>query len=177
MAKSKGSCTTSFPSETAKIRPKVEKYLQGKKILDYGCGTDKVVPHAIGIDMRQVPGVDIPIFKLNDVYDLEVTTYAGEIGTFDAVYSSHFLEHLKNDQRMLDSWIKLIKVGGFLVLYLPSDLHYDNKSNKEHFQIYTHEQFVQDFTLQHSDKMKVVEDGLDVGPDRYSFYIVAEKIS
>jgi len=173
--KSSGSCTTAFPSETSKIRSKVLKYLTGKKILDFGCGTDKVVPHAIGIDMRNVPGVDVPILKLDDVYTLEITTYQNELETFDAVYSSHFLEHLKDDKMMLKSWIKLIKPSGYLVLYLPDDAYYNNAINPEHFQRYRHLVFVQ-FFRKKFPLMEVIDHGPDIGPDRYSFYMVAQKI-
>lgn len=175
-AKSRGSCTTVYPSETAKVRPLIMKYLKGKKrVIDFGCGTDKIVPHAVGVDMRQVPGVDVPIFNIEDVYTLEVTTFRTPTERFDVVYSSHFLEHLKRDVDMVKSWTSLLFPGGHLILYLPDDDYYDNASNPEHFQRYKYKDFVE--KLGTFPSLKVVDHGPHYGPDCYSFWVVAEKES
>lgn len=171
--KSKGSCTVSFPSETAKIRPKVLKYVQGKSILDYGCGGDKVVPHALGIDIRPLPDVDLVTGSVEAVYDLTDRLQNYE-GNTDAIYSSHFLEHVADDKRLMRSWVKMLKEGGYLVLYLPDDKKYDNKSNPEHLQIYTHDVFVKEFLPQFSE-LETIDHGTDYGEDRYSFFTVSRK--
>ena len=48
-----------------------------KKILDLGCGRNKV-PGAIGLDLFPVPGVDV-------VHDLEAFPYPFENNSFDEI--------------------------------------------------------------------------------------------
>lgn len=172
--KSKGVCNQFYGSETAKIRDKVFKYLQGPNVLDYGCGGDKVISHALGIDIRPLSHVDVVTGSIDAVYDLRDRLQNYESNT-DAVYSSHFLEHVKDDVRLVRSWIQMLKPGGFLVLYLPDDDHYDNKSNPEHLHVYTHKKFVSEFMSQFSE-LETVEHGPDIGPDRYSFFYVGKKL-
>lgn len=163
-----------FSSETEKIRPKVLKYLEGDSVLDYGCGGSKVVPHALGIDMRPMPDVDLVTQSIDEVYDLS-SRLQNYVGNTDAVFSSHFLEHVADDVRLIKSWAAMLKPGGFLVLYLPDDKKYDNSKNPEHLQIYTHDTFVSDF-LPKFPELETIEHGTDYGEDRYSFYTVSRKI-
>ena len=39
--------------------------------------------------------------------------------SFDFVYSSHCLEHLDNADEALKNWWRVVKTGGYLILYLP----------------------------------------------------------
>lgn len=168
--KSKGYCV-GYISETAKIRDRVSKYLSGR-IMDIGCGAEIVKPGAFGIDARVFPHTK---YVTNSLYELP-ERLVDEVGTFDCVFSSHTLEHLPDDVRALREWSKFLKVGGFLVLYLPDDDYYDNSSNPEHLQIYRFEDFIDRFGKRFDD-LRVVEQGRDVGHDRYSFYVVFEKIN
>lgn len=169
-----------YGSETAKIRDKVSKYLCGK-IYDIGCGHDKITPDAIGIDGRSVfeGGVTqegLSVFPEN------------WHGTADVVYSSHTLEHMEDDYGTLMSWSKLLKKGGVLILYLPDGRYYNNYGNLEHMRDYQYEQFMMFFkrTLCGEGKnfkgenlptvFRICEDGPDVDSDRYSFYLIAEKM-
>lgn len=38
---------------------------------------------------------------------------------FDYVFSSHCLEHIQDWRRALDEWVRVLKIGGYLILYLP----------------------------------------------------------
>jgi len=40
-------------------------------------------------------------------------------GTLDYVFSSHCLEHLERPKEALEEWIRVLKKGGILYLYLP----------------------------------------------------------
>jgi predicted SAM-dependent methyltransferase len=167
-------------SETAKIRDKVSKYLQGK-IFDIGCGSDKICPEATGIDGRAV-------FEGGFIQE-GLTQFPASLNeTVDVVYSSHTLEHIEDDYCALICWSKLLKSGGYLILYLPDGRHYNNYENLEHMRDYQYEQFMlffrrslcgegKNFRGEFLPKVfEMVEDGLDVGENRYSFYLVARKV-
>jgi len=169
-----------YGSETAKIRDKVSKYLCGV-IYDIGCGHDKITPDSIGIDGR-------PVFA-GGVIQEGLTCFPESMHeTADVVYSSHTLEHMEDDYATIVSWAKLLKRGGILILYLPDGRHYNNYANLEHMRDYQYEQFMMFFrrTLCGEGKnfkgeqldatFKICEDGPDVGEERYSFYLVAEKL-
>lgn len=160
-----------FCSETEKIRPRIIKYCNGH-VLDIGCGSDKVCPEAIGLDCRDLPGVNMLTKDLNKISK----SHPDFVGYFDCVYSSHCLEHFEDDIGAIRDWLRLLKIGGFLVLYLPDDLHYDNDSNPEHLHRYKLKEFVNEFMKQF-EEIEVIEGGPDIGEDRYSFFVVAQKKS
>ena len=61
--------------------------MAGKRILDIGCGRNKL-PGAIGLDQMRLPGVDV-VSNLNDRLP-----FADE--EFEVVYSDQVLEHVPN---------------------------------------------------------------------------------
>jgi hypothetical protein len=79
-------------------------------------------------------------------------------------------------------------VGGHLVLYLPEKKYYDNYDNKEHMFNWSYEDFLfwfersfcgvgKDYKGKYLPKLfQLVESGLDVGEDKYSFYLIARKL-
>ena len=156
-------------SETSKIRHIMLPYCQGVT-LDVGCGPDKIKPDALGVDLRPLPYVDI----VADISNLHEELLKQGYENVDTVFSSHCLEHLKDDQAALHSWISILKKGGYLCLYLPDDRFYDNRSNPEHLSYYTYFDFMNMF---HDTFpfMKVIKSGPHVGPDKYSFYLIAQK--
>lgn len=181
-----------YMSEAEKVRelPNVMKYITGK-ILDVGSGGSKIVPEAIGIDGRPMPGVDIVCEELDS---MEIVWHAvrSRVGhfwsEFDTVFSSHFLEHVPNPYEVVSCWAVMIKSGGHLVLYLPDRRHYNNHQNLEHMQDIQYEDFMFWFrrcfcgegkTFKGEPTLKrfeVVEEGMHVGDDKYSFYLVARHV-
>lgn len=157
-----------YYSETQKIRQKVLMYCDGL-VLDIGCGGDKIKPDAIGIDVRELPGVNLKTERLNKISE----DFPEYVNGCDAVYSSHCLEHFKDDVGAVKDWIKLIKVGGYLVLYLP-DMSLYKEYNPEHLHSYYHINFVS-FFMKNFPGLKVEDHGIDEGYNRYSFYVVARR--
>ena len=107
------SLETSCGFEQDKIAPFAVHYTRGK-CLDLGCGPRKCWPDMIGIDLNPNSNADIkapidtlPLFASNSM---------------DAVFSSHALEDFAEEDisRVLKEWSRVIKVGGNLVLYVPS---------------------------------------------------------
>jgi ADP-heptose:LPS heptosyltransferase/predicted SAM-dependent methyltransferase len=111
--------------EAAKVRFDVVPYMRGR-VLDLGCGPEKVFPTAIGIDNR----IDAKLFGIDCKPDIPVDTCARmpflANASADTVFSSHLLEHLADTQAALAEWWRLVKPGGHLVLYLPHKAFYPN---------------------------------------------------
>ena len=104
-------------NEAAKCRWDVVPYIRGKGI-DIGCGPNKVLPHAIGIDSCK----DVELFGLDFKPDLvceDATQLAIPDADLDFVFSSHLLEHIEDTGAALREWWRVLKAGGYLVLYLP----------------------------------------------------------
>lgn len=170
-----------FMNEVSKIRDKVLPYL-GTHCIDIGCGNSKVKPEAIGVDGRKLDGVDI---VTDDLYNLSKIIPPDSC---TSVFGSHNLEHLRHDSLALDDWAKLIKPGGYLILYLPDGDYYNNDNNPEHIRTYRFKDFMfffrnaycgegHDFNGEFFKKIFEIEEaGLDIGEDKYSFYLIAKKV-
>ena len=97
---------------------------KGLNFIDIGCSNKKKLPHAIGIDLDRNGG-KCPEFVYNEVEGLPFKE-----GSLDGVIASHCLEHIENPIETLDEWIKLIKIGGRIILVIP-DVNFTPKMNTE----------------------------------------------
>jgi predicted SAM-dependent methyltransferase len=161
-----------YQSETQKIRPMVEQYCRGI-VLDVGCGHDRICPEAIALDHRPHEAVSVVI----GAYENLTAEFPELIGRVDAVFSSHLLNMLALDSVCLRDWFKFLKIGGYLVLYLPD---YDVfKPGEEHVPArpYTYATFYPWFKKLFGKEVEIVRHGQHVGQDLYSFYIVARRIA
>jgi SAM-dependent methyltransferase len=116
------------PRETSKVRDRVLHLFTGRGA-DLGCGgqqenmpIDKLLPDSIAVDWQ--PGSDI-------VTNLE-HPLPFEAGSLDYIWSSHTLEHLWSWQLALEEWVRVLRPGGVLGLYLPHADYYDNAWNSDH---------------------------------------------
>ena len=102
-------------NETSKSAPARERhrdarYLTGRG-LDIGCGPDPL------------PGA-----QKWDVQDGDaeyLATIPSE--SFDYVYSSHCLEHMRNVPRALSNWSRVVKAGGYLFIVVPEWTLYEHR--------------------------------------------------
>jgi SAM-dependent methyltransferase len=103
--------------ETEKARPRRERegffqaYCQGRG-LDVGYGGDLLAPNCEGWDVEH-----------GDAQYLR----GAEDNSFDFVYSSHTLEHMVDPAVALRNWWRVIKPGGYLILYIPHRDLYEKK--------------------------------------------------
>ena len=88
-----------------------DKYCQGKG-LDIGYGGDLLASNCIGYDFEHGDAQ-----YLNGIAD----------ESFDFVYSSHTLEHMDNPAVSLSNWWRVVKRGGYLLLYIPHRDLYEKK--------------------------------------------------
>ena len=121
-------------AEVDKCRDRLSKYCVGDG-LDIGCGgvnTDtrfyqenKIVSTAIGVDLARTNLTG----RADSLY-----WFADEC--LDYVFSSHLLEHLHKPKDALKEWFRVLKIDGFLVLYLPLEGCYpnvgDSGANSDH---------------------------------------------
>ncbi len=124
-----------YRPESDKIKWELVPYTRGV-VLDVGCGTKKPFEHFIGVDNyadQQLFGmVANPNLRIADACNLSI--FASEF--FDAVFSSHLLEHIVDYEKALAEWWRVLKVGGHFILYLPHKDLYPNigqpGSNPDH---------------------------------------------
>lgn len=170
--------------ESHKILGKIHQYLIGE-IIEIGCGDETIIPGIFGVDGRDFPCVS---FRTENLYDLP-TQLPEKVGTFDACISSHVLEHLPDSYRAIMEWGHFLKRGGYFILYLPEGSAYNNFENREHFHDTRHESFLLWIKRAFCGEalnfkgeqyappiFSLIEDGLDVGENRYSFYCVLQKL-
>lgn len=176
----------SYHSEAAKVRDmqNVMQYVKGN-IIDIGAGHDPITPTAFAIDGRPLPGIS---YVTDDVLTLSAQLQGCPHAPFDTVFSSHFLEHIAADYAALKNWSELLVIGGHLVLYLPDGRHYNNQENPEHMRDVNYDQFMfwfkrsfcgegKDFRGNQVPKIfELIDSGMDIGVDRYSFYVIARKV-
>lgn len=103
------------PSETSKIREYVWPWVKTGEGLDVGCGPDKVHPECTGMDAGDYPNVTKG--------SAEKLPY--EAKQFDWVFSSHCLEHLDFPDKAIAEMVRVLKLDGTLILYLPYKDWYD----------------------------------------------------
>lgn len=116
--------------ETDHCRHRLMKYCRGQG-LDLGCGGTKIRTDAIGIDLYS------PLADMNmDAQLLEIYPE----NQFDYIFSSHMLEEIQDTESTLREWLRVIKVGGHIVLYqADKELYYQlgspecNPRHKHHF--------------------------------------------
>jgi len=116
-----------MPTEEARIN--LSKYCKGNGI-DVGYGGVSITPNTINVDLVekcQSRGND-PQHLFGNGRDL----YWFKDGVLDYVYSSHLLENFYIEEMLefLKEWYRVLKKGGYIVLYLPVEKTYREKNKK-----------------------------------------------
>lgn len=81
---------------------------------EIGTGTNRLSPTVLGCDCYNHPDADM-------VWDCLTKPYPFKDGRFDFVFSSHVIEDFEPSkiQGVFDEWMRLVKVGGHLILIVP----------------------------------------------------------
>lgn len=108
-------------SETSRCRASLAPYCVGDGI-DVGFGGDPIVPHAICMDLP----TPYARYKqhVQHLHGSAEDLHWFRDGVLDWVYSSHVLEDFPDTARVLDAWVRVLRPGGVLVLYLPDEQTY-----------------------------------------------------
>ena len=125
-------------TQKAKNRRTIEgfflKYIRGKGI-DLGCGTDPLTPNC-------------------DKWDLIYGQNAKNISyieseTYNYVYSSHMLEDLDDPALALKEQWRILKPGGYLIVYVPAREYFELKKTLPSFGNANHKWF---FTMDKTEE-------------------------
>jgi ADP-heptose:LPS heptosyltransferase/SAM-dependent methyltransferase len=170
-------------NEAAKVKYEIVQYTRGK-VLDLGCGPLKAFPHFVGVDSCKDTGLFGIAMKPDVVIDDCADLSYFESGIADAVFSSHLLEHIPDYRKALAEWWRVLKVGGYLVLYLPHKDLYPNVgtagANPDHKHDFTPDQVMDGIANAACVQLTGVRfhrcedraEGME-----YSFLVVAEKLA
>jgi len=167
-------------SETSKCRESLARFCSGNG-LDLGYGGDPILPHAITVDSAK-PYKTVGDSPLNLAGDARYLKWFND-ETLDFVFSSHLLEDFEPYETMhvILEWLRVLKIGGRLVLYLPDEPTYRAHCDRTG-QEYNKSHKVADFGLDYLKRIispinnvKVIHEPPVVND--YSFEIVLEKTS
>jgi SAM-dependent methyltransferase len=84
--------------------------LEGKRVLDIGCGRNKY-PGSVGLDHMPLPGVDV-------VASLEQVLPFND-GEFDAVFANQVLEHVRDMVGLMAEIHRILRPGGIFLAHTP----------------------------------------------------------
>lgn len=171
-------------SETATCRERLAAYCVGNG-LDLGFGGDPIVRSAICIDRAETDSArshherPSPTHIVGDIWHLRWFVD----GSLDYVYSSHALEDAKDTRAVLKEWLRVIRPGGYLVLFLPDQKTYEahcrqhgNAPNAAHIHADFSLAFVCAHLLTLGVKQKdIVHSQFPVPNNAYSFDLVVQK--
>lgn len=170
---------TSRGYESDKIAHLTIPYTQGKG-LDIGCGSRKCWPRMIGVDsLLDYGGANTK----NRPGDVDVVANSEDLSMFsnasmDYVFSSHNLEHIIDYKAALKEWWRVIKSGGYLLLYLPHANFYPRigqpGSNPDHKHDFLPSDIVE--AMKEVGSWELLENEERNGGNEYSFYTVFKKI-
>jgi ADP-heptose:LPS heptosyltransferase/predicted SAM-dependent methyltransferase len=162
-------------SEALKIRWELVPYTRGKG-LDLGAGMTKPFPHFISIDnghhemFGQIIRPDIRC----DATDLSLFSHS----SMDFVFSSHLLEHIQDPVSALREWWRVVKLGGYLILYLPHKDFYPHMgtpgANPDHKHDFVPEDIINIFKGWRGWDLVVNENRNE--DEEYSFFQVYKKV-
>lgn len=115
-------------------RPSREELTARKPlVLELGCGPRKRDSKAVGIDVLDLPGVDI-------VDDARAALEKFPDGSVDAIYSEHFLEHLEDPRRLLAEAARVLRPGGSFRAVVPhfsNPYFYSDPTHRAFYGLYT----------------------------------------
>jgi predicted O-methyltransferase YrrM len=106
--------------------PLYRKIFTGRGI-DIGCGDDPLDRDACFPAIEHLDRFDL---SMGDAQDMSRHRQAE---SYDFVYSSHCLEHLRDPAGALRSWFTLVRPGGHLVVMVPDEDLYEQGTWPSHF--------------------------------------------
>ncbi|MBI4919473.1 class I SAM-dependent methyltransferase [archaeon] len=107
----------------------INKYAKGKSLLDIGCGfypvtTEVKIPRKVGLDVS-MKAARKSWTEFTEFYFLDLTQSSKEflkkqLGTFDVIVASEFLEHIENPLDAIKKMAFLLNKNGRILLTMPN---------------------------------------------------------
>jgi predicted SAM-dependent methyltransferase len=120
----------------------IRDYVKGEKVVEMGCGGQKTVPHAIGVD--RIPKGEPILDCGNDTFSVAdiVADCEGNIpmddNFADCIIARHILEHCTDVIGTLKSWQRILKPEGRLIIAVPNQEICDSvPMNPDHVHAFT----------------------------------------
>jgi len=166
-------------SESGKVRMLIEPYIIGKCGLDVGFGGTPIIPNSITVDM-EAP------YTARGNYPQHLKGDARKLLWFkdnvlDYVYSSHLLEDFEDPHPIVVEWIRVIKLGGLLILNLPNEKKYrefcdknNGNYNGAHKNMSMSLEWMKKFFQSYFPGRLSLIEGKEIEND-YTFYIILRK--
>lgn len=161
--------------ESLKIRWDIVSYTRGK-VLDLGSSTVSPFAHWTSVDTikpqtangRRFPDVQADCSQPMPVFGT---------GSWDSVVSSHLLEHVVDYKAALREWWRIVRVGGYLVLYLPHKELYPNIGTADANADHKHDFMPDDIlsAMKEIGGFELIENQVRSQDDEYSFLQVYRK--
>lgn len=146
------------------------------KVADLGCGANKTVSWAVGVDMIQKDqAIDTLTGSPQSSADVQADVSQPlplEKNSFDVVIARHIMEHLMDSVTVLKQWKEIIKPGGRLIIAVPNNTMIQSiPMNIEHVHAWNPEGMK---SMLEAVGFRVIE---QIDPHNYvSFITVAERI-
>ncbi len=165
--------------ESEKVKWELVPYTRGRG-LDIGCGPYKPFGHFRGIDNNK----DEAMFGIRATAADWIIPDACDLSDFasatqDFVFSSHCLEHIEDHKKALKEWWRVLKPGGYMILYLPEKSLYPNigtkGANPDHKHDFTQAEITD--ALKEIGGWDLLRDELRDHGDEYSFFQCYKKFA
>jgi SAM-dependent methyltransferase len=103
--------------------------LEGRRILDVGCGVGMYVRHfreysddVFGVDIDEEK-VEIASRTLPNIYEAPAETLPFPDASFDVIMLHEVIEHVQDDRRSIQEAFRCLKPGGEIIIYAPNRLY------------------------------------------------------
>lgn len=166
-----------WASETSKCRARLDPFCVGYG-LDLGFGGDPINPRAVRVDLPQ-PYTAVGQYPVQLGGDADNLYWFAD-NVIDYIYSSHLLEDFDDTKAALKEWLRVLKVGGRLVIFCPDEQRFRvhcQKTGQPYNPHHKHAHFSLEFVkglLRELGQTKFIHENPDV--DIYSWELVCEKI-
>jgi len=101
----------------------VRQFIEGDHVVDLGCGPNKTIPNAVGVDRVRngmsnayVPGASVADVAADVQEPLPFLEKSQ-----DTLIARHILEHCVDSLKTLRQWNKVLKMGGRLIVAVPDE--------------------------------------------------------
>ncbi|MCK5624957.1 class I SAM-dependent methyltransferase [Candidatus Pacearchaeota archaeon] len=146
--------------------------------LDIGCGKRKSLPTAIGIDkgrgFAETKLNLISFAKPDLVWDAKTLPFKDS--TIDWITSSHVIEHFEEPVKVLNEWLRVLKIGGIISLIIPIAEYVGTIENTKEDMTHEHDYSVESFKREVIDKLNVEVVNYKDLNNKWSFLCVLKKI-